>query len=73
MTKKNKLYGPDIWKRDQHGLLESVSYAFNEDGSVNWRAMINPEHLYPNKEHFEMRKMPVPESIGNPLYHRLYS
>ena len=63
MTKKNKLYGPDIWKRDQHGLLESVSYAFNEDGSVNWRAMINPEHLYPNKEHFEMRKMPVPESV----------
>tara|TARA_R110002074_G_scaffold61465_5_gene148554 strand:- start:492 stop:1244 length:753 start_codon:yes stop_codon:yes gene_type:complete len=60
---KNKLYGPDIWKRDQHGLLESVSYEFNKDGSVNWRAMINPEHLYPNKEHFEMRKMPVPESI----------
>ena len=25
--------------------------------------MINPEHLYPNKDLFEMRKMPVPESI----------
>jgi len=60
---KSKLYGPDIWKRNEHGLLESVDYIFNEDGSVNWRAMINPEHLYPNKDWFEMRKMPVPESI----------
>ena len=61
--KNNKLYGPDLWKRDEHGLLESVDYKFNEDGSVNWRAMISPEHLYPNKDHFEMRKMPVPGSI----------
>ena len=61
--KNNKLYGPDLWKRNEHGLLESVDYEFNKDGSVNWRAMINSEHLYPNKEHFEMRKMPVPESI----------
>ena len=60
---KNKLYGPDLWKRNEHGLLESVEYEFNQDGSVNWRAMISPEHLYPNKDHFEMRKMPVPDSI----------
>lgn len=60
---KNKLYGPDLWKRNEHGLLESVDYEFNQDGSVNWRAMISPEHLYPNKDHFEMRKMPVPDSI----------
>ena len=60
---KNKIYGPDLWKRNEHGLLESVEYEFNKDGSVNWRAMINPEHLYPNKDHFEIRKMPVPESI----------
>jgi hypothetical protein len=60
---KNKLYGPDVWKRNEHGLLESVDYEFNQDGSVNWRAMISPEHLYPNKDYFEMRKMPVPDSI----------
>ena len=60
---KNKLYGPDLWKRNEHGLLESVEYEFNQDGSVNWRAMISSEHLYPNKDHFEMRKMPVPDSI----------
>ncbi len=60
---KNKIYGPDAWKRNEHGLLKSVDYEFNQDGSVNWRAMISPEHLYPNKDHFEMRKMPVPNSI----------
>lgn len=68
---KNKLYGPDIWKRNEHGLLESVDYIFNEDGSVNWRAMVNPEHLYPNKDWFEMRKMPVPESIEGLEDHQL--
>jgi hypothetical protein len=68
---KNKLYGPDIWKRDEHGLLESVDYTFNEDGSVNWRAMISPEHLYPNKGWFEMRKMPAPESIEGLEDHQL--
>ena len=60
---KNKIYGPDLWRRNEDGLLESVDYEFNQDGSVNWRAMISPEHLYPNKDHFEMRKMPVPDSI----------
>ena len=59
----SKTYGPDLWKRNEHGLLDSVDYIFNEDGSVNWRAMINPEHLYPNKDWFEMRKMPMPNSI----------
>ena len=59
----NKIYGPDLWKRNEHGLLNSVDYIFNDDGSVNWRAMINPEHLYPNKDWFEMRKMPLPNSI----------
>jgi hypothetical protein len=42
MTKK-KIYGPDIYKRDIHGLLENVDYKFNDDGSVNWRAMIKKD------------------------------
>ncbi len=54
---------PEKYKRNEHGLLESVDYVFNQDGSVNWRAMINPEHLYPNKDWFEYRKMPVPDSV----------
>ena len=65
-TKKKvakKVYGPDAYKRNDHGLLENVDYKFNEDGSVNWRAMIKPEFLYPNKGWFEARNKPVPSSI----------
>ena len=61
-TKAKKLFGPDVYKRDQHGLLDCVDYTFNEDGSVNWRAMIKPEFLYPNKGWFEMRGQQVPSS-----------
>lgn len=57
-----KLYGPDLWKRNEHGLIESIDYSFNQDGSVDWRAMVSSEHLYPNKDWFEMRKMPIPKS-----------
>tara|TARA_R110001583_G_scaffold103163_8_gene250248 strand:+ start:1559 stop:2338 length:780 start_codon:yes stop_codon:yes gene_type:complete len=58
-----KIYGPDIYKRNEHGLLENVDYEFNEDGSVNWRAMIKEEFLYPNKDWFVSRKKDVPSSI----------
>lgn len=59
---EEKLYGPDLYKRNQHGLLENIEYEFNEDGSVNWRAMIKQEFLYPNKDWFEARKKDVPTS-----------
>ena len=57
-----KIYGPDLYKRNEHGLLENATYEFNEDGSVDWRAMIKSEFLYPNKGWFEARKKDVPTS-----------
>jgi hypothetical protein len=51
------------YHRDKLGLLTSVDYIFNEDGSVNWRAMIKPEFLYPNKDWFEIRKLDMPQSV----------
>lgn len=60
---KKKLFGPDVYKRDDHGLLENVDYIFNEDGSVNWRAMIKPEFLYPNKDWFNFRNKDMPDSV----------
>ncbi len=51
------------YKRNELGLLEGVNYEYNEDGTVNWRAMIAAEHLYPNKGWFEMRNQPMPQSI----------
>lgn len=53
----------ESYKRDSNGLLENVQYIFNDDGSVNWRAMIKDEHLYPNKEAFLRFNKEVPKSI----------
>lgn len=50
-------------KRDSLGLFPNVSYKFNDDGSINWRAMVKSEHLFPNKGWFEIRNKPVPQSI----------
>lgn len=58
-----KIYGPDLFKRDENGLLGNVEYVFNEDGSVNWRAMIKPEFLYPNKGWFDQRNQETPKSL----------
>ena len=62
-TTSKKLYGPNIYKRNDDGLLQNVDYKFNEDGSVNWRAMIKPEFLYPNKDWFSLRNKAVPSSV----------
>jgi len=35
----------------------------DESGSPDWRAMVREEFLYPNKDWFELRKQPVPETI----------
>ena len=57
-----KFYGPNVYKRNDDGLLGNVEYAFNEDGSINWRGMIKDEFLYPNKGWFDARNKPMPSS-----------
>jgi len=44
------------FKRDINGLLECVDYIFNPDNTINWRAMINKEHLVPNRDAFKNQK-----------------
>ena len=44
------------FKRDVNGLLECVDYTFNPDNTINWRAMINKEHLVPNRDSFKNQK-----------------
>ena len=51
------------YNRNELGLLEGVEYQYNEDGSINWRAMIASEHLYPNKGWFEARNQAMPNSV----------
>jgi len=55
-------HGPALFQRDEHGLLKNVQYVFNEDGSVDWRAMIKEDQLFPNKSWFESRKKSIPRS-----------
>ena len=38
------------FERDEKGLLKSVEYKYKEDGSINWRAMLKPEHLVVQKD-----------------------
>ncbi len=47
----------------QNIIIYMNNFKFNEDGSVNWRAMVKPEHLYPNKDWFELRGKPIPDSV----------
>jgi len=70
-TKSKKDYGPNVYLRNEHGLLENADYQFNTDGSVNWRAMIDPSHLFPNRDWFKMRKMDMPNSIEGLKDHQL--
>lgn len=75
MTKSKKTidnsFGPSSFQRDENGLLKNVEYNFNEDGSIDWRAMVKEEHLFPNKAHFERFKKPVPKTIEGLRDHQL--
>lgn len=51
------------FQRNSLGLLDSINYKFMEEGLVDWRSMINSKYLYVNKEAFQRRKEPIPESV----------
>ena len=43
---------PHVFTRNKYGLIEdeTVTYHFNEDGTVNWRKMIKTEFLVANRD-----------------------
>lgn len=61
-TKTTKKAGPENFSRDENGLLKNAIYSFNEDGSINWRAMIGDQHLFPNRDWFKNRNVAYPSS-----------
>lgn len=71
MPKTKAKTGPELFSRDENGLLLNTDYQFNEDGSVNWRAMVKEEHLFPNKLWFQMRGKDTPRSIEGLADHQL--
>ena len=42
MSEKNPHLTPQ--SRNAWGLIQGIDYKTNEDGSINWRAMVKPEH-----------------------------
>jgi len=59
-TNANQFNKPTV--RDERGLVKNVNFIYNENGTINWRAMVNPLHLYPNKDWFNRRNQSVPDS-----------
>ena len=49
--------------RDANGLITGVDYVIAPDGTIDWRKMVKPEFLVPNKRVFEKNNKPVPETI----------
>lgn len=54
---------PKTFERNAYGLLKGESYVYNDDGTINWRKMIKPEFLAPNKQYFERFGKKTPDSI----------
>lgn len=38
------------FKRNSSGLLDGIDYKFREDGTIDWRAMVDPKFLVINKD-----------------------
>jgi len=55
--------GPEKLRRNEYGLFDNVDYKFTPSGRVDWRAMIDPQFLYPNADWFKARNQEVPDSI----------
>jgi len=70
-NKIDNSFGPSLFQRDKDGLLKNVQYTFNEDGSINWRALVKEEHLFPNKAWFDRFNKPTPKSIDGLKDHQL--
>lgn len=49
--------------RNELGLVEGINYVIDENGFVDWRKMIEPKYLVPNKQYFEKIGKPVPKTI----------
>lgn len=51
--------------RNEFGLINdgSVKYVYKPDGKVDWRKMIRPEFLVPNKERLTRAGIPIPATI----------
>lgn len=55
-----------VSKRDSQGLISGVDYVFNEDGAINWRAMVKSQYLVPDRnktQETDVTKLPDTQLI----------
>ena len=45
--------------RDERGLLKTVKYSFTPVGFIDWEAMIDPQFIVLNREHFLKKDTPI--------------
>jgi hypothetical protein len=38
-----------VLKRSETGLIDGIDYVFNDDNTIDWRAMVKTEHLVPDR------------------------
>ncbi len=64
-TDVNTSIPPSVIHRNEFGLIDNnkITYVYTCDGLIDWRKMINPKFLVPNKQNFERNKKPVPPTI----------
>lgn len=53
----------NIFGFDEKGLRKNLTYSFNEDGTVNWKSLINEQYIVPNSQNFKRKNLAVPASI----------
>jgi hypothetical protein len=41
-----------LFGRNNIGLLNNLTYKYDDDGTINWKSMVKPEFLVPNKDKF---------------------
>lgn len=63
--KENSAIPKSIVTRNEFGLIDNglINYVYNSEGMIDWRKMINPKYLVPNKQNFEKSGRPIPKSI----------
>lgn len=49
---KSEIIEKPLFSRNDLGLLNNITYSYNEDGTVDWKSMVKPEFLVPNKDKF---------------------
>lgn len=65
MSENNSFVPNSFITRNEYGLINngSVKYFYTPEGLIDWRKMISPKYLVPNKQNFEKFGKPIPKSI----------